>query len=187
VGVRTGRIVAVGALCVGLLAGCTGDGGGDGDEPVALPDDVAERTDTATYVAPGGAFEVDVPSDWGFTETSVWVTARPDGAEDMPVVYIEEVPVGEEVIDLDAYIDETFGDSPVPVDVEVVDVPGASDARLVEPQFEDGGRALLIAIDATGEDAVVVDVLWEEDDLDVEEARAIATSLRFTTSDTADT
>lgn len=185
-GVRTARIVAAGSLCWGLLAGCTGD---DVEEPVALPDDAAERTDTATYVAPGGAYELEVPSDWGFTETSASVSARPEGTDEAstPVVYVEDVPVGDEAFDLDGYIDEQFADSPVPVEVDTVDVPGASAARLVEPGFDDGGRALLIALDASGEDAVIVDVLWGEGELDADEARAIAMSLRFAGADTADT
>lgn len=185
-GVRAARIVATGALCVGLIAGCTSD---DGDEPVALPDDAAERTDTATYIAPDGGYEVDVPSDWEFTETSASVSARPAGDEgpSTPVVSIRDLPVGDDDLDLDAYLEAEFAESPVAVEIDAVDVPGASEARLVEQRFDDGGRALLVALDEAGEGAVVVDVLWGEGELEVEDARAIATSLRFVTADTADT
>jgi hypothetical protein len=180
VGVRTARVIAAAAsLAVGLLVGCTGDGA---EEPVALPDDAAERTDTATYVAPDGAYELDVPSDWVFTDSSASVSARPEGAEDSPVVYIEDLPVGDdEDFDLDAYIAEQLADSPVPVEVDPVAVSGASEARLIEQRFDDGGRSLMIALDEAGEDAVIVDVVWSEGELEVDEARAITTSLRFVT------
>lgn len=168
------RGLAVVLLVLGVATACE-RGDGD-DEPVTLPDEAVERSDTATYRAPGGRYSLDVPSAWAFDESGPRFSASP-AQQDTPVVSAELAPLGD--TDLDAYVTAQVADSEVPVEVEEVDVAGASQARSITQHLEGGGRTLLIAVDEEAGDAVVVDVVWSDGELTPDDAAAIVGSLRL--------
>lgn len=170
------RRAVVAALVLAVAAGCRGgDGDGDGG-PVTLPDDAVERSDTATYSAPGGSYHLEVPSDWAFEEVGPSVTAS-SSDDGTPLVSAELVPLGD--TDLDAFVAAQVAQSEVPIEVDEVAVPGASQARLIEQDLEGGGRTMLIAVDEEAGDAVVVDVVWSDGELTEGEVAAIVGSLRL--------
>ncbi len=170
------RGLAAGLLVVALATGCDRGAEADDEGPVGLPDEAVERSDTATYRAPGERYRLDVPSDWSFDGSGPRFTAGPS-LEGTPIVYAELVPLGD--ADLDAFVASQVADSEVPVEVEEIDVAGASEARSITQDLEGGGRAVLIAVDEAAAQAVVVDVVWSDGELTADEVAAIVGSLRL--------
>lgn len=69
--------------------------------------------------------------------------------------------------------------SEVPVEAEQVDVPGATQARLIRQDPEGGGRRTLVGVDEDEEFAVIVDLAWAEGELTDDEAAEILGSVRL--------
>lgn len=177
------RRIAIGLLVVALGTGCDrgadgGDGGTDGGEAgqVKLPDEAIARDDTATFQAPGGLYQFEVPSDWTFEEIAGGVRASPS-EDGTPLLIAEVAPLGD--ADLDEWVAGQTAQSEVPIEVEQVDVPGATQARLIRQELEGGGRRTLVGVDEDEEFAVIVDLAWADGELTDDEVAEILGSVRL--------
>lgn len=148
---------AVPALALAiLLAGC--QDGTPGSSGVTVPDEVAGAADTVAYRPADDSYTLQFPSAWEVSEPGGALSASPPG-KDTPSVRTHVVPIEQPLED---YLDELVGDHD-DARVSAVDVPGATDARLAERHWDDGGLRVLIARSESGR-VVAVTVLWREDD-----------------------
>lgn len=155
-----------------LLVGC------QDDEPlsdgVTVPDEVAGTADTVTYQPADGSYTLQLPSAWEFDEAGGSMTASPPDQE-TPALRASVVTIEEP---LDDYLDELFAEHP-DAQVSTVAAPGATDARLVQRNFDDGGLQALLA-SMTPSRAVAVIVVWDDtDEFDPQAARSILDTLEL--------
>lgn len=155
-----------------LLAGC--QDGTPESSGVTVPDELAGTADTVAYEPADGSYTLRLPSTWEFREPGSSLAASPPG-QDTPSVHAYVVTIEQPLED---HLDEVVGDHD-DARVPAVDVPGATDARLAERHWDDGGLRALLARSESGR-VVAVTVLWfEDDDFGPQAAHAILDTLEL--------
>lgn len=155
-----------------LLAGC--QDGTPESSGVTVPDEVAGTADTVAYRPADDSYTLRFPSAWEVSEPGGSLSASPPG-KDTPSVNTYVVPIEQP---LDDYLDELVGDHD-DARVSAVYVPGATDARLAERHWDEGGLRALLARSESGR-VVAVTVLWfEDDDFGPQAAHAILDTFEF--------
>lgn len=161
-----------GLVGVFLLVGCQDDS--PASDGATVPDDVAEGADTVAYESGDGSYTLQLPATWQFDETAGSLSASPRGQE-TPALRASVVAIEQ---GLDDYLEEQVGDHP-DARISTVETAGATEARLVERDFDDGGLHVLVAA-ASPARVVAVTVLWsEDDDFDPQAASAILDTLEL--------